>query len=101
MPMFKRHLAKNVFNLIAKFMDALYNNKWRAKLVGMLTDSENTMTGHHAGIVTRFITYADNYMLRILCPPHQIDIVVKATSEGVDNCVWCKKAYTFSVYLRA
>jgi hypothetical protein len=53
MPMFKCHSAKNIFNLIAKFMDTLYS------------------------------------------------VVVKAAAEGIDNCVWCKKAYMFSVYLRA
>jgi hypothetical protein len=101
MPMFERHSAvENIFNLIAKFMDALYN-KWRAKLVSLSTGNENTMTGRHAGVVTRLVTCADNNVLRIWCPPHQIDIMVKAAAEGIDNCVWCKKAYTFSVYLRA
>jgi hypothetical protein len=33
-PMFKRHSTLNIFNLIAKFMDALYV-KWRSKLIGM------------------------------------------------------------------
>ncbi len=69
MSMFERHSAENIFNLIAKFMDAMYS-KWRAKLVGVLTDGENTMMGCHAGIVTRLITYVDNDVLHIRCPPH-------------------------------
>jgi hypothetical protein len=96
--MFERHSIENIFNLIAKFMDALYN-KWHAKLLVVSTDGENTMTAHHAGVITRLIACTDNDVLRIWCPPHQINIVVKAAAEGIDNCVSCKKAYTFSVYL--
>lgn len=64
MPMFERHSAINIFNLIAKFMDALHI-KWRAKLIGMLTDGKNTMTGRHAGVVTSLVDCADNDLLRI------------------------------------
>jgi hypothetical protein len=88
LPMFERHSAVNIFNLIAKFMDAMYS-KWRSKLIGVSTDDENTMTGHHASVVTRLIACADN-VLRIWCAPHQIDIVVKAVVEAIDNGVWVK-----------
>jgi hypothetical protein len=98
--MFERHSTVNIFNLITKFMDALYI-KWRAKLIGVSTDGENTMTGHHASIVTHLVDYANNDVLRIWCASHQIDIMVKVTTEGIDNGVWVKQAYTFSVYLRA
>jgi hypothetical protein len=100
LPMFERHSAMNIFNLIAKFMDALYS-KWRSKLIGVSTDGENTMTGRHAGVVTRLVACAANNMLRIWCTPHQINIVVKAAVEAIDNGVWVKQVYTFSVFLRA
>ncbi len=100
MPMFKHHSVVNIFNLIAKFMDALYI-KWCAKLIGVSTDGKNTMTGRHVGVVTRLVDCADNDVLRIWCTPHQIDIVVKAATEDIDNSVWVKQAYTFSVYLHA
>jgi hypothetical protein len=64
MPMFEHHSVVNIFNLIAKFMDALYI-KWRAKLICVSTDGDNTMTSHHAGIVTRLVDCANNDMLRI------------------------------------
>jgi hypothetical protein len=64
MPMFERHSAINIFNLIAKFMDVLYI-KWRAKLIGMLTDGKNTMTGRHVGVVTRLVDCTDYNMLCI------------------------------------
>jgi hypothetical protein len=86
MPMFERHSTINIFNLIAKFMDVLYM-KWRAKLVGMSTDGKNTMTGRHVGIVTRLVDCVDNDVLGIWCASHQIDIVVKAATKGIDNDV--------------
>jgi hypothetical protein len=98
MPMFERHSVVNIFNLITKFMDALYI-KWPAKLIDVSTDGENTMTGHHAGVVTRFVKCAENDVLHISCATHQIDIVVKATADGIDNGVWVKQAYMFPVYL--
>jgi hypothetical protein len=79
----------NIFNQIAKFMDALYI-KWRAKLIGVPMDSENTMMGCHVGVVTHFVDCVDNDVLHIWCAPHQIDIVVKAVAEGIDNNVWVK-----------
>jgi hypothetical protein len=40
-------------------------------------------------------------VLRIWCAPHQIDTVVKAAAEGIQDGIYVKQAYTFSVYLRA
>ncbi|CAI5725171.1 unnamed protein product [Hyaloperonospora brassicae] len=51
LPMFDRHTAENMFNIIAKLMDALFPN-WRAKLIGVSSDGENTMTGSHRDLVT-------------------------------------------------
>jgi hypothetical protein len=98
MPMFEQHMTFNVFNMISKFMDMLYS-KWPAKLIGMSTDSENTMTGRHTGVVTCIVTCAEHKVLRIWCAPHQIDIVVKASTENINSGSWVKFAYTFSVYL--
>jgi hypothetical protein len=98
--MFEHHLELNIFNMIAKVMDALYV-KWRAKLIGMSSDGENTMMGHHASMVTCIVTCAENEVLCIWCAPHHIDIVVKATAEGIDDGIWVKFAYKYFVYLCA
>jgi hypothetical protein len=68
-PMFDRHTADNIFNMLVKFLDALYG-KWRAKLIGMSSDGENMMTGRHTGLVTRMIACAENPVLRIWCALH-------------------------------
>jgi hypothetical protein len=81
-------------------MDVLYV-KWCTKLIDMSSDGKNTMTGHHAGVVTRIVTCVENEVLCIWCTPHQIDIVVKAVAEGIDNDIWIKFAYKYFVYLRA
>jgi hypothetical protein len=70
-------------------MDAL-SIKWHAKLIGVSTDDDNTMTGRYANVVTRLIDCANNDVMHISCAPHQIDIVVKAIAEGIDNGVWVK-----------
>ncbi|CAK9236630.1 unnamed protein product [Sphagnum troendelagicum] len=45
------------------FMDVKYI-KWRAKLINVSTDGENTMTGRHVGVVTRLVDCTDNDVLR-------------------------------------
>jgi hypothetical protein len=99
LPMFERHSAVNIFNLITKFMDTMYSKRC-SKLIGVLMDVENTMTGRHAGVVTCLIVCADNNVLQIWCAPHQIDIVIKAAVEAIDNGAWVKQVYTFSIFLR-
>jgi hypothetical protein len=63
-PMFDHHTTNNIFNMLVKFLDTLYD-KLRAKLIGMSSVGENTMTGRHTGLVTRMIACAENPVLRI------------------------------------
>jgi hypothetical protein len=69
MLMFVRHMMLSVFNMISKFMDALYN-KCCVKLISMSTDSENTMTGQDSGVVTCSVACAEHNVLQIWCAPH-------------------------------
>jgi len=66
-PMFERHIAKNIFILIARFLNALSDTTtiWCAKLVSMSTNGENTMTRCHRGVVTRLKQATKFPMLRI------------------------------------
>jgi hypothetical protein len=98
-PMFERHTAENLFNMVVKFLDALYG-RWRDKLVGASSDGENTMTVVTLGSL-RAWRCATNTVLRIWCPAHQIDIVVKASSEGIFEGSWIKVAYRWWVFLGA
>jgi Na+-transporting methylmalonyl-CoA/oxaloacetate decarboxylase beta subunit len=77
-------MVLNVFNMIIKFMDALYS-KWCAKLIGMSIDDENTMIDRHAGVVTRIVACAEHKLLQIWCTSHQINIVVKASAESISD----------------
>jgi hypothetical protein len=67
----------------------------------MSSDGENTMTGRYAGLVTRMVACAENPVLRIWCPPHQIDLVVKSSSNGIAGGTWVAFAWSVSVFLRA
>lgn len=66
-PMFERHIAENIFILIAYFLNALSNTTtiWRAKLVSVSIDGENTMTGCHRGVVTHLKQATEFSMLHI------------------------------------
>jgi hypothetical protein len=67
----------------------------------MSSDGENTMTGRHAGLVTRMVACAENLVLRIWCPPRQIDLVVKSSRNGIAGGTWVAFAWLFSVFLHA
>jgi hypothetical protein len=99
-PMFNRHTTGNIFNMLVKFLDMLYD-KWRAKLIGMSFDdeSENTMTGRHTGLVTRMIACTENPVLHIWCALHQINLVIKSTAEELAGSEWIKFAWSFSIFL--
>jgi hypothetical protein len=84
-------MTLNVFNMIIKFMDILYS-KWCSKLIGMSTDDKNTMTSRHGGVVTRIVVCAKHKLLQIWCTPHQIDIVVKASTESISDDSYVKFA---------
>jgi hypothetical protein len=99
-PMFDCHMAGNIFNMLVKFFNALYG-KWRAKLIDMSSDNENTMTGRHTGLITRMIACVENPVLRIWCALHQIDLVVKLGAEELADGEWIMFAWSFSIFLRA
>jgi hypothetical protein len=98
-PQFDRHTAENTFNMLEKFLDAM-SNLWRVKLISVATDGEPTMTGRHHGLVTRLAQAAEHKLLRIWCPPHQMDVVVRKGAELLYDGQWIKFAWTFSVHLR-
>ncbi|RHY20746.1 hypothetical protein DYB36_011168 [Aphanomyces astaci] len=85
-PMFDRHTAEIIFNMLIKFLDALYP-PWRTKLIGMSSDGESTMTGRHRGLVTRIVATAENPVLRVWCAPHQIDMIVKQVADQQANLI--------------
>jgi len=63
-PQFDRHTALNMFNMLVKFLDALYG-LWRRKLINVGTDSELTMVGRFNGLVTRMAREVEHHIMRI------------------------------------
>jgi hypothetical protein len=100
-PMFERHITKNIFNLIVRFLDALNNATmiWRAKLMSMSTDGDNRMTGCHRGVVTRLEQAARFPVLRIWGVPHQIDIVIKNAAALPQDGQWIEVVYKWCMHL--
>jgi hypothetical protein len=99
-PQFDRHIALNTFNMLAKFLDALYG-LWCCKLINVGTDGEPTMVGRLNGLVTRMAREAEHHVLRIWCPSHWMDVVVKDDVEMLYDGEWSKQAWSMSVYLRS
>jgi hypothetical protein len=99
LPLFDHHITDILYNLLCKFLDALYPD-WPVKLLNALSDGKNTMIRRHVGLVTRIARCAEFNVLRVWCAPHQIDIIVKSSAEGIDDDTYVKDVYSFSVHLR-
>jgi len=98
--MFECHIVENMFNMVVKFLDTLYN-RWCNKLIRVLFNAENMTTSRHSGFVMCIAQSAFNKVLCIWCAPHPIDIVVKASTESILDDSWIKFAYSWSVFLRS
>lgn len=92
-PMFDFHTAEIIFNMILN-MDAL-SDGCRFQQILVSSEGENTMTDWNSGLVTRIVNAAENTCLRIWLPPHQIDLIFKASAEVIDSGAWLKRLYTF------
>jgi hypothetical protein len=100
LPFFDRHTAVNIVTLISKLLDTLFVS-WRDKLFSVSSDGENTMTGRHSGVQTLLEQQATNSILRIVCVPHQCDLVIKKVTKEMDDENFHKTPHVFSVHLRA
>ena len=98
-PNFDRHTAVNTAALIYTIMDSIFS-EWRTKLIGVSTDGENTMTGRHGGVVTLLERQATNKIVRVWCPIHQADLVVKKCINLLGDGLFYKQAHNLSVHLR-
>ncbi len=54
LPFFERHSANNITKTVVKLLTSLYD-RWRNKLLGIMTDGEPTMTGRISGVVTQLV----------------------------------------------
>ena len=99
-PFYERHTAVNYVALITTFLATLCP-PWRGKLLSISSDGENTMTGRLGCVVTLLERECSNKVLRIWCVAHQLDIVVKEATRGVQYEAFYKVAHALSVYLRS
>lgn len=59
------------------------------------------MTGRLGGVVTLLERQCSNPVLSVWCVAHQLDIVVKEATCGLEDEVFYKVAHALSVYLLA
>lgn len=99
MPHFGRHTANNQVEMLRTLLGAI-SASWANKLIGVTTDGERTNMGHISGVQTQMVNLATHDVLQIWCVPHQLDLIVKGTTEAVDHGAWAKTVYMTSTYLR-
>jgi hypothetical protein len=99
-PFFQRHTAVNYVRVIKTVMNVLCPT-WNDKLIAIASDGENIMTCLTGGVATLLERQCTNHVLRVWCVPHELDLVVKTATVGVDDDEFHKAAHTFSVNLRA
>jgi hypothetical protein len=63
------------------------------------TDGEPTMVGRLNSLVMRMAHETEHHILRIWCPLHQMDVVVKDGAEMLYDDEWSKQVWSLSVYL--
>ena len=78
LPMRERHTGLYMFNLISEFFNAL-SDCWKSKLIGISSDGTSSMTGRHAGVVTRLHQVTLPGCYRVWCAAHQMDLVIQKT----------------------
>uniref|UniRef100_A0AAV1T8W6 Uncharacterized protein n=1 Tax=Peronospora matthiolae TaxID=2874970 RepID=A0AAV1T8W6_9STRA len=97
---FGRHMPLNHFKILLKFLDALYGI-WRRKPINVGTEGEAAMVRRLNGLVARMSCEAEHHILRIWCPPHQIDVVVKDGAKMVYDGEWSNQTWSLPVCLRS
>ncbi|KAH6578257.1 hypothetical protein BASA61_003987 [Batrachochytrium salamandrivorans] len=75
-PLFEQHTGENMFEVLVKFMDALYS-PWREILISSSTDGARSMTGRIQGLATRIDQCTAGKLIRIWCGLHQLDLVMQ------------------------
>ena len=80
-PMFNRHTSENMFNLVNKFLNTICLN-WHAKLIGVGSNEENSMTGHFRGVVTHLEQEAVFKLYRTWCGLHQLNHTYEKLFDG-------------------
>jgi hypothetical protein len=99
-PFFQRHTTVDYVTMIKTLMNVL-RPTWNDKLISISSDGETTMTGRTGSVATLLELQCTNHVLRVWCVPHQLDLVVKTATVGVDDGEFYKAAHAFSVHLRA
>jgi hypothetical protein len=99
-PMFERHTADNMYNLISRVLDIICP-MWRSKILGIGSDGAPTMTGCIQGVVTQLEQQAEHPIYRIWCGLHQLDLVMKGAYEELLDGGFVKTINAVITHLRA
>ena len=75
--LYERNTGKNMFEVLKRFLDAIFLESWSKKYVAVSTDGAWNMTFRVQGLVTRIQDFCLPGMLQIWCGMHQLDLVMQ------------------------
>ena len=98
-PLFDRHTAVNIYNVVDQFMNALLP-QWRRQILGVATDGAATMVGNTGGVVTLMEKEATYDIVRVWCGLHRLDLKMQVVFEQALNEVYMTKLLALISFLR-
>ena len=58
-PLFEQHTGENLFVVLKKMWDAVFNTTWKLKCISVSSDGARNMTGSTNGLVTQISNHCD------------------------------------------
>lgn len=75
------HTGENIANSIVHLLQAVLENDWMDKVLGISTNGAASMTGIFSGAVTHLEHIMKPNIYRMRCGAHQLDLAVQNTFE--------------------
>ena len=76
-PLFEQHTGENIFVVLKKLLDAVFNPMWRLKWISVSSNGARNMTGCTNSLVTCISYHCDSGIILIWCGLHQLDFVMQ------------------------
>lgn len=98
-PLYERHTAINIFNVVETFLDTIVPS-WRTKVLGVATDGAATMVGNVGGLVTLMEAQVQYPIVRVWCGLHQLDLKMQIIFQSALNDSYLGTLTALIGYLR-
>ena len=76
-PLFEQHTGENMFVVLKKLLNAVFNPTWKLKCISVSSDGARNMIGSANGLVTQISNHCDPGIIQIWGGLHQLDLVMQ------------------------